>query len=327
MTRPFPARVIVTGAAGFIGFHVARELLRRGAHVIGIDALRGTGEDRFLRGARLAEIAGEREFEPKLFDLHDRAQLDMVLQANPGVPIVHLAAQPGVRRPGREDYLRDNVEAFFTLVEACRKHRVPHLLFASSSSVYGSGSKPPFSLDARIDRPKSTYAATKAFAELLAHAAATESGLPCTAMRFFTVYGPWGRPDMTPYLFTRALLERKPIPLFGHGRTWRDFTFVDDVVACIVRLLDRPPSSTPPFATYNIGAGRPVEMRVFLKQLENLVGRAAIVDLQPAIASEMDATWADSSAIERDIGFAAWTPLEAGLPKLVAWMKERFRAD
>ncbi|QSQ25814.1 NAD-dependent epimerase/dehydratase family protein [Pyxidicoccus parkwayensis] len=314
-------RVLVTGAAGFIGHHVSARLLARGDAVIGVDNLDPSGDVplKQARLARLRSLPGAEGFTFHAVDVTDGESLRSLFERERPERVVHLAARVGVRArgPAARGYLDTNVTGFLHVLEAARG--VEHLVYASSSSVYGVGTPVPFREDAAADHPLSVYAATKRMDELLAHTASHLHGLPTTGLRFFTVYGPWGRPDMAPMLFLRALREGRPIDLYGEGRMRRDFTHVDDVAEAVVRVLDRPPSVTPPYRLLNVGRGEPVAMRDFLALLERHVGTRAKVNLLPAQPGELDATWADTSALERETDFRARVPVEEGVARLVAW--------
>jgi UDP-glucuronate 4-epimerase len=240
--------------------------------------------------------------------------------------VIHLAARVGVRdAAGSGDaaraYADTNVSGFLQVLECCREARVEHLVYASSSSVYGASTPPPFREDAPADRPLNLYGATKRANELMAHASSHLHGLPTSGLRFFTVYGPWGRPDMAPMLFLRAMAEARPLALHGEGRMRRDFTFVDDVAEAVLRVLDRPPRGAPPYRLLNVGRGQPVAVRDFVSLLEQHLGRRAEVESRPAQAAEMEATWADPTALERETGFQPRVSVEEGVARLVAWYR------
>lgn len=314
-------RVLVTGAAGFIGHHVCARLLARGDAVIGVDNLDPSGDVplKHTRLERLRGLPGAEGFTFHAVDVADAPSLRALFERERPQRVVHLAARVGVRARGTEarGYLDANVTGFLHVLEQARG--VEHLVYASSSSVYGAGSPVPFREDAAADRPLSVYAATKRAGELLAHTASHLHGLPTTGLRFFTVYGPWGRPDMAPMLFLRALRAGRTIDLHGEGRMRRDFTHVDDVAEAVVRVLDRPPSGAPPYRLLNVGRGEPVAMRDFLSLLERHLGTRATLNPMPAQLGELDATWADASALERETGFRARVSVEEGVARLVAW--------
>ena len=330
-------RVLVTGAAGFIGMATARALLARGAIVVGVDNF-DPYYDVALKEARLATLQGRPGFAFQRIDLADAAATARLFRDGAFTHVVHLAAQPGVRysleNPGA--YLRNNVDAFGWILEGCRHAGVAHLVYASSSSVYGANHALPFSEEQRVDHPVSLYAATKRANELMAHSYAHLFRLPATGLRFFTVYGPWGRPDMSPMLFARAILAGEPIRVFNHGRMRRDYTYVDDIVEGVVRVLDRPPSldhgtaalapdGDAPHAIYNIGNHEAVELETFITTLEQLLGRKAIRDYQPMQAGDVPATYASIDRLRALTGFAPSTPLADGLARFVAWYRDYFR--
>ena len=330
------APVVVTGAAGFIGMHVAERLLARGEQVIGIDALTPY-YDPALKRARLNYLRQHRGFMFYETDLADAAATAATFAAIKPDRIVHLAAQPGVRASIEDPIacIRANCDGFVTVLENGRRHGVKHLVFASSSSVYGANRVLPYSTQQSVDHPVSLYAASKKANELMAHSYAQVHRLPVTGLRFFTVYGPWGRPDMAVYLFTRAIFDNQPIRIFNYGNMRRDFTYVDDIAEGVVRTLDRPAAPDPswnaetpdaatssaPYRIYNIGNNSPVNLLDFVATLERVIGRPAIRDLRPMQAGDVLETCADISALERDVGFAPSTPLEEGLRKFVAWYR------
>jgi UDP-glucuronate 4-epimerase len=320
------ARVLVTGAAGFIGMHASAALLARGDAVVGVDNL-DPYYDVALKEARLATLAGRPGFAFERLDLADAQATARLFRDGGFERVVHLAAQPGVRYSLENPaaYLRNNVDAFGHVLEGCRHAKVAHLVYASSSSVYGANHRLPFSEDQPTDHPVSLYAATKKANELMAHCYAHLYGFPATGLRFFTVYGPWGRPDMAPMLFARAILAGTPIKVFNFGRMRRDFTYVDDIVEGVVRVLDRPPAKASatgaPHAVYNIGNHDAVELETFIATLERLLGRAAIRDPQPMQPGDVPATYASIDALRALTGFAPRTPLAQGLERFVAWYR------
>ena len=324
-------RVLVTGAAGFIGMHTASALLDRGDAVVGVDSL-DPYYDVALKEARLRQLAGRGGFAFERLDLADADATARLFRDGGFDGVVHLAAQPGVRYSlvNPAAYLRANVDAFGCVLEGCRHARVRHLVYASSSSVYGANHTLPFSEDQPTDHPVSLYAATKKADEVIAHSYSHLFGLPATGLRFFTVYGPWGRPDMALFLFTRAILAGEPIKVFNHGRMRRDFTYVDDIVEGVVRVLDRPPGAHPatgaPYAIYNIGNHEAVELAEFIATLEQLLGRTAKRDLQPMQPGDVPATYASIDARRAATGFAPRTPLAEGLARFVAWYRDYHRA-
>ncbi|ATB48279.1 NAD-dependent epimerase/dehydratase family protein [Corallococcus macrosporus] len=320
-------RVLVTGAAGFIAHHVSARLLARGDAVIGVDNLDPAG-DVALKQARLARLRalpGARDFTFRHQDVTDGPALRALFEQTRPEAVVHLAARVGVRAPAgtAQAYVDANVSGFLQVLEQSSAARVRHLVYASSSSVYGAGSAPPFQEGAAADHPLSVYAATKRADELLAHAYSHLHGLPVSGLRFFTVYGPWGRPDMAPLRFLRALREGTELPLHGDGQMQRDFTYVEDVAEAVLRVLDRPPQGAPACRVLNVGRGEPVSMRAFLAVLERLMGARARVRSTPAQPGEMDATWADPSALERETGFRPRVSVEEGLARLVTWFQEQ----
>ena len=320
-------RVLVTGAAGFIGMHAAHALLREGGEVTGVDDF-DPYYDVALKRARLATLGGRPRFH---FQEVDLAEPDAAarLFADRFDAVVHLAAQPGVRYSltHPEAYYRNNIVAFGHVLEGCRKSKVDHLVYASSSSVYGANHALPFSEDQPVDHPVSLYAATKKANELAAHVYSHLYGLPTTGLRFFTVYGPWGRPDMAPMLFTRAILAGTPIKVFNHGDMQRDFTYVDDIVEGVVRVLERPPQGGgAPHAVYNIGNHQSVALTEFIATLERLLGRAAVKEFLPMQPGDVKATYASIDRLRAATGFSPSTPLAAGLERFVAWYRNHYGA-
>jgi UDP-glucuronate 4-epimerase len=320
-------KVLVTGAAGFIGFHVSLALLDRGDAVIGADNLNDY-YDVALKDARLAILRRSPAFTFHRCDLAERAEVAAIMTAHPDLAgIVHLAAQPGVRYSliNPLAYVRSNIEAHVVLLEAARGLQdLRHFVYASSSAVYGRNAKLPFSTVDRTDQPASLYGASKKAMEVISDAYAETHGLPLTGLRFFTVYGPWGRPDMAPMLFAGRILAGQPIPLFNQGDMRRDFTFIDDIVAGVIACLDRPPppSLKPPHRLYNLGNHRPEPLTDFVAALEEALGRKAIIELKPMQPGEMKETYADIEASRRDLGFAPRTAMRDGIPRFVAWYRE-----
>ncbi len=328
--------ILVTGAAGFIGYHVARRLLEAGHDVIGIDNLNPYYDPR-LKQARLAELAPFNAFRFRRLDLADRAGIAALFAEFRFPHVIHLAAQAGVRYSLTDPhaYADANLLGFLNVLEGCRHHSVQHLLYASSSSVYGANTRIPFSTADNVDHPLSLYGATKKANELMAHSYAHLFALPTTGLRFFTVYGPWGRPDMAYWLFTDAVTEGRPIRIFNHGDMRRDFTYVDDVAEAVVRLLDHPPAGNPawdganpnpaasraPWRVYNIGNNRPEELMRLVALIEQEVGREAIRELLPMQPGDVRETYADISDLQAAIGFAPRTPLDAGIRNFVAWYR------
>jgi UDP-glucuronate 4-epimerase len=334
------ATVLVTGAAGFIGHALCKRLLARGDAVTGVDALTPY-YDVTLKRARLAELTPHASFQFQELDLARREQADALFDHLRPRAVVHLAAQPGVRYSieNPHAYVDANVMGFLNVLEGARLARPDHLVYASSSSVYGGNTKVPFSVGDAVDHPVSLYAATKKANELMAHVYSHLYGLPTTGLRFFTVYGPWGRPDMAPMLFTKAIMSGEPIKVFNHGTMKRDFTYVDDIVEGVVRVLNRPPhpgdpsssanavSSGAPYRVYNIGNSAPVDLLRFIQVLEDLLGRKAekvMVGMQPG---DVPATFAEVADLQRDVGFHPATSIEDGLARMVAWYKEYYRVS
>ena len=330
------ANILVTGAAGFIGFHLSRRLLGRGDRVVGVDNLNDYYDVR-LKKDRLAQLTPEPGFEFEKLDLADRPATAALFESRRFDAVVHLAAQAGVRYSleNPHAYVDSNLVGFTNVLEGCRHSGIGHLVFASSSSVYGANTKLPFSVADNVDRPVSLYAATKRANELMAHTYSHLFGLPATGLRFFTVYGPWGRPDMALYLFTKAILERRPIDVFNHGRMRRDFTYIDDIVEGVVRVIDRVPSpstatggdhaagaaAVAPCKIYNIGNNQPVELKHFIETLENCLGVKAKKNFLPMQPGDVPETYADVDDLMRDVGFKPSTPIEEGVARFVEWYR------
>ena len=320
--------VLVTGAAGFIGFHTCEVLLRRGERVIGVDSLNDY-YDPALKQARLIRLREHAGFTFVQADIADRAAMEALAKAHPDITgIVSLAAQAGVRHSLVDPYAytHSNVEGHLVILEMARHlEGFRHLVYASSSSVYGSNDKLPFAVADRVDHPISLYAATKKAGELMAHCYSHLYRVPATGLRFFTVYGPWGRPDMAAYIFTRKILAGEPIQVFNHGEMKRDFTYIDDIVQGVVACLDHPPAddgTAPPHRLYNIGNHCSEPLTKFIEILEDALGRKAEKELLPIQDGDVPETYADISAIQRDLGFAPSTPIEVGLPNFVQWYKD-----
>lgn len=334
------ATVFVTGAAGFIGFHLCQRLLARGDAVIGLDNLNDYYDVR-LKAARLAQLTPHSDFSFYRRDLADREGVTAIFTDHRPDSVVNLAAQAGVRyaRENPYVYIQSNVVGFLNVLEGCRHAGVRHLVFASSSSVYGANTRIPFSVHDNVDHPLSLYAASKKSNELMAHTYSHLYGLAATGLRFFTVYGPWGRPDMALFKFTQAILEGKPIDVYNCGNMQRDFTYIEDIIEGIVRVLDRPATPDPawtgaapdpatssaPFRIYNIGASRPVELLTFITLLEERLGKPAIKNLLPMQPDDVPATYADVDALMRDTGFAPTTPVEVGVTKFVDWYRSYYQ--
>jgi UDP-glucuronate 4-epimerase len=325
-------KVLVTGAAGFIGYHVARRLAEtRRCEVLGVDLL-SDYYDVELKRARIAQLtasAGTDEFRFLQGDFADAEKFAGLVAFFKPDYVVHLGAQPGVRFSMEQPaaYTRNNLDGFASVLEACRRTPPKHLVFASSSSVYGAGAKSPFREDDDTDQPVSYYGATKKANELMAHSYAHNYGLNITGLRFFTVYGPWGRPDMAPTLFAKAITEGKPLRLFNAGKNLRDFTYIDDIVDGVVKVLLYPPAqrSTPPVRLFNLGHHRPVETLLFVRMLEELLGRKATVELLPPQPGDMLETCADLTRIQAAIQFTPKVALEEGLRRFVEWFRSYYK--
>jgi UDP-glucuronate 4-epimerase len=336
------SKVLVTGAAGFIGFHVSRVLLARGDQVVGLDNLNDYYPVQLKRD-RLAQLTGQSEFTFHELDLADRAGMAELFAAESFDVVVNLAAQAGVRYSleNPHAYIDANIVGFINILESCRHSGVKHLVYASSSSVYGSNTKMPFSVHDNVDHPVSLYAATKKANELMAHSYSHLYGLPTTGLRFFTVYGPWGRPDMALFLFTKAILEGRPIDVFNEGQMKRDFTYIDDIVNGVVRVCDTipepdakwngddpdPATSAGPYRVYNIGNNQPVELLRMIEVLEDALGRKAEKNLLPMQPGDVPATFADVDALHRDAGYSPSTSIEEGIPKFVEWYREYYAIE
>ncbi|MGZ8402797.1 MAG: NAD-dependent epimerase [Rhodoplanes sp.] len=328
--------ILVTGAAGFIGFHVARRLLEAGRRVVGIDNLNAYYNPA-LKLARLAELEPLAGFSFEKLDLADRTGMSDLFAAHRFPFVVNLAAQVGVRYSFIDPhaYAESNLVGFLNVLEGCRHNGCRHLVYASSSSVYGANTRLPFRTSDNVDHPISLYAATKKAGEAMAHAYAHLFGLPATGLRFFTVYGPWGRPDMAVWSFTQAIFEGRPIRLFNDGRMWRDFTYVDDVVDALVRLIDHPAAGDPgwsgddpapatsraPWRVYNIGNHRAFEVTELVRLMEQEIGRQAVIELLPMQPGDVPATYADVTDLAAAVGFKPKTPIEEGVRRFVAWYR------
>jgi UDP-glucuronate 4-epimerase len=330
---------LVTGAAGFIGYHLAKQLVARHERVLGIDNLNAY-YDVNLKKARLADIGNDPNFCFSLTDITDHDALTRLFEEHEPAVVVHLAAQAGVRYSleNPRAYIDSNIVGFLNILESCRRYDIQHLVFASSSSVYGANTRMPFSVHHNVDHPVSLYAASKKANELMAHAYSHLYGLPATGLRFFTVYGPWGRPDMALFLFTKAILNDAPIDVFNHGEMQRDFTYVDDVVEGVVRLLDRPPQPDPewsgdapnpgtsraPFRLYNIGNSQPVPLMKMIATLEKCLGKTAEKRMRPMQPGDVVATYADVDDLARAVGYSPSTPVEVGVRQFVRWYREYY---
>lgn len=333
-------KILVTGAAGFIGFHLTIHLLKRGDEVVGVDNLNDYYEVQLKRD-RLQIVQNHQNFTFVQADISDRAAMDRLFSEYHFDRVINLAAQAGVRYSieNPHAYIDANIVGFMNILEACRHNKIEHLVYASSSSVYGSNTLMPFSIHHNIDHPVSLYAATKKANELMAHTYSHLYGLPTTGLRFFTVYGPWGRPDMALFLFTRAILEGKPIKVFNNGQMRRDFTYIDDIVEGIVRVCDRiatpndswdsdkpdPATSRAPYRVYNIGNNKPVELLKFIEIIEHKIGKKSIMEMMPMQPGDVPATYADVDDLMRDTGFAPATPLESGISRFIDWYRDYYK--
>jgi UDP-glucuronate 4-epimerase len=330
---------LITGAAGFIGFHLARRLLDRGETVVGLDNLNEYYDVR-LKKDRLAILQANSNFQFVDADLVDRSAVESLFAKHAFDRVVNLAAQAGVRYSieNPHAYVQSNLVGFVNILEACRRAQTPHLTYASSSSVYGGGTRMPFSVADRVDHPLSLYAATKKSNELMAHSYSHLYGLPTTGLRFFTVYGPWGRPDMALFLFVKAILENRPIDVFNEGKMRRDFTYIDDIVEGVDRTsqqiavpnpnwnADQPDSSSSsaPYRIFNIGNHQPIELGYFIEVIENAVGKKAQKNLLPMQRGDVPATYANIDALQAAVGFTPATPIEVGVKKFVQWYREYY---
>jgi UDP-glucuronate 4-epimerase len=332
-------RIVVTGAAGFIGFHVSQALIKNGDHVTGIDNLNDY-YDVNLKKARLAQLENRENFKFIKADLANRKAIEAIFEEGTFDIAVNLAAQPGVRYSLKNpySYIDSNIVGFTNILEACRHNNINHLVFASSSSIYGQNCKIPFSVSDNVDHPVSLYAASKKANELMAHTYAHLYGLPCTGLRFFTVYGPWGRPDMAYFSFTKAILEGRPIDVFNYGNMKRDFTYIDDIVEGVVRVIDKipqlnpswdrtnpdPGSSYAPYKLYNIGNNNPVELLRFIEVLETNLGKNAEKNMLPMQPGDVPITYADVDDLIENVGFKPSTSIEEGIKKFVAWYRRYY---
>lgn len=333
-------KILVTGAAGFIGFHLSIYLLKRGDDVVGLDNLNDY-YDVSLKTDRLDILRNHQNFSFIKADLADRAALDKVFAEHRFDRVVNLAAQAGVRYSieNPHAYIDANIVGFMNILEACRHNKVEHLVYASSSSVYGSNTQMPFSVHHNVDHPVSLYAATKKANELMAHTYSHLYEMPVTGLRFFTVYGPWGRPDMALFLFTKAIIGGEPIKVFNNGKMQRDFTYIDDIVEGVVRVCDRvappnenwssdkpdPASSRAPYRLYNIGNHKPVQLLKFIEIIEKKVGKKAVMEMLPMQPGDVPATCADVEDLMRDTGFAPNTSLEIGVSRFVDWYRDYYK--
>jgi len=327
-------KVLVTGTAGFIGNHLAMKLLERGDEVIGVDNLNDY-YDVNLKKARLARILGHKNYTDIRADIADRKTMERLFEQHQPQRVVNLAAQAGVRysMENPHAYIDSNIVGFANILEGCRHHQVEHLVYASSSSVYGANETMPYSVHDNVDHPLSLYAASKKANELMAHTYSNLYQLPTTGLRFFTVYGPWGRPDMAPFLFTKAILAGEPIKVFNYGKHRRDFTYIDDIVEGIIRTLDNPAKPNPgwtgkqpdpgtskaPWRVYNIGNQKPVELLAYIETLEEALGKTSEKQLMPLQPGDVPDTYADVEALVLDVGYKPDTTIEKGVKKFVDW--------
>lgn len=330
-------RILVTGAAGFIGYHVATRLLERGDTVVGLDNLNAYYTVQ-LKQDRLSQLQAQPGFRFLEADLADRHTISQLFKAEQFEAVIHLGAQAGVRYSieNPHAYIDSNIVGFMNILESCRHQRVGHLAYASSSSVYGANTRLPFSIHDNVDHPVSLYAATKKANELMAHTYSHLYGLPTTGLRFFTVYGPWGRPDMALWLFTDAILQGRPIKVFNEGRMQRDFTYIDDIVEGVIRISDRvaasnsdwsgqqpdPATSFAPYRLYNIGNHQPVELLSLISLIEAACGKQAVKQLLPMQPGDVPATYADVDDLARDVGFTPATPIEVGVRRFIDWFRQ-----
>ena len=331
--------ILVTGTGGFIGYHLSKELLSRGHKVVGVDLF----NDYYpvcIKEARSAELKQNKAFTEVRIDICDGIAFDNIFKNHDIDKVCHLAAQAGVRYSLSHPmvYEESNLKAFLNVLESVRHNKIKRLVYASSSSVYGGNTKVPFAESDRVDNPVSLYAATKKANELMAHSYAELYGIPCTGLRFFTVYGPWGRPDMALFIFTRAILEGKPIDVYNRGNTRRDFTYIDDIVEGVVRVIDKIPQPDPrwdkfhpdpggsfaPYRIYNIGNNRPVLLTDFIGILEDCLGRRAVKNMLPLQPGDVVETCADVDELMRDVGFRPKTPIEEGIKKFIAWYRSYY---
>jgi len=333
-------KILVTGTAGFIGYHLAEALLARGDEIVGIDHVNDY-YDVSLKLARVARLSRQRGFTELRISLEDRAAMEQAFLRHRPQRVVNLAAQAGVRYSltNPQAYIDSNLVGFCNVLECCRHHSVEHLVYASSSSVYGANTAMPFSVHHNVDHPVSLYAASKKANELMAHTYSHLFQLPTTGLRFFTVYGPWGRPDMALFLFTRNILAGQPIDVFNHGHHQRDFTYVDDIVEGIIRTLDHVAEPNPdwngdqpdaatskaPYRLYNIGSHRPVELLRFIEVLEECLGKKAEKNFLPMQQGDVPATYADVDDLMAAVGYAPSTPIETGIARFVEWYKSYYR--
>ncbi len=333
------AKILVTGAAGFIGFHLSKRLLARGDRVVGLDNINDYYDPQ-LKLDRLAQLEGTSGFRMVRCGLEDREAVEQLFSVERFDTVINLGAQAGVRYSLQNPhaYISSNIVGFMNILEGCRHNGVKHLVYASSSSVYGANTKMPFSVHHNVDHPISLYAATKKSNELMAHTYSSLYGLPTTGLRFFTVYGPWGRPDMAYFSFTKAILEGRPIDVFNNGKMRRDFTYIDDIVEGIVRAGDVTPVANPewdraipdpgtsyaPYRIYNIGNNKPVELMYFIETLERCLGKTAVKNMLPIQPGDVPATYADVDDLMREVGFKPATSIEDGIARFVEWYRSYY---
>ncbi|BAZ81227.1 NAD-dependent epimerase [Sphaerospermopsis kisseleviana CS-549] len=333
-------KILVTGAAGFIGFHLSQRLLNRGDEVIGLDNLNNY-YDVSLKQARLAQLQSQQLFTFAQLDLADQEGINNLFTTHQFDVVVNLAAQAGVRYSLQNPhaYINSNILGFTNILEGCRHSQVKHLVFASSSSVYGANTKTPFSIHDNVDHPISLYAASKKANELMAHTYSHLYGLPTTGLRFFTVYGPWGRPDMALFLFTKAILSGQPIDVFNYGKMKRDFTYIDDIIEGVVRVTDNIPQGNPhwsgdkpdpgtskaPYKIYNIGNNNPVELLHFIEVIEDCLGMKAQKNMLPLQPGDVTMTYADVDDLIADVGFKPATPIEVGIRRFIDWYRNYYQ--
>ncbi len=332
-------KILVTGCAGFIGFHLSKRLCERGDEVIGIDNLNAY-YDVNLKHDRLKLLAKYDNFTFTQCDLADKTTIDALFKEHQFERVVNLAAQAGVRYSleNPQAYMDANIVGFCNILEGCRHNHVEHLVFASSSSVYGANTNYPFSENGNIDHPVSLYAASKKANELMAHSYAHLYGLPCTGLRFFTVYGPWGRPDMALFKFTKAILADEPIDVYNNGDMYRDFTYIDDIIEGVVRSIDNPAAPNPewdgtqpdpatsyaPYRTYNIGSNNPIKLMAFVEEIEKALGKDATKNLMPLQPGDVVKTYADTTNLEKDLGYKPTTPVTTGVKRFIEWYVEYY---
>jgi len=332
-------KILITGAAGFIGYHLSTRLLNENKEVFGIDNL-NEYYDVSLKEARLSNLTKIRNFYFRKLTLENKDELERLFKEEKFDCVINLAAQPGVRYSLKapNTYINSNIVGFLNILEACRHNGIKHLIFASSSSVYGANTKMPFSVHHNVDHPVSLYAATKKANELMAHSYSSLFNLPCTGLRFFTVYGPWGRPDMAYFSFTKSIIEGKPIDVFNYGKMKRDFTYIDDIVEAVVRVIDKVPQPDPswsgdepdsatsfaPYKLYNVGNNKSVELLVFIEIIEKYLGKKALKNLLPMQAGDIPEIFASIDDLMDDVGFRPDTPIEKGIDNFVKWYKDYY---